>query len=613
MQEQIFDKFKSSLLAFDPVVWVQDHLTLEGKPYRISGNGYKPLADIARTIAIKALEQTGLPVVICKGRQVGLTVLNAALEMYFMGSGLFGNGHNPPIRVIHCFPQLDLANFYSKVKLSAMVNGSIIESTSNIIKGQKPRSFMQNRIDRSSDSNDSLNFKQFIGGNHMFVESVGLDGNRLMGRSGDVMIFDEIQKMPRLAIGNSTKVLTKANYGPKGSGVQVYYGTPLQRSSMFFDMWNESTQQFYHLGCEKCKKYFPLFSQNSDEWENTWLYGFTVCCAHCGFEQDKNEAVERGKWIATKDIGECKYIGFHINQLFNPEITKEKLLNEKPEKNSQNTERVYQNEVLGNFWSGESGIITLDEIRDICGDPGRKARAEILPDDNELVFLGIDIGAKNDLEQLAEGSKTQGQSYSTAVILTTDGSGTQKLSIERAEKFKKNDFESKKEVIGYFMRKYSCNLAVMDLGFTGDLSEVLQTEYGDRFLSSQASHRINNHIKFNDSVHPKVINFEKDYWIAEIYEQMRKGNIRFPLGNYEKIAWLIQHCINMEIKPSITRYGEVTPKYIKSGPNDGFMALLNAYIAYKFYMTDGFSGRNPLLISAPKKSPSVLVGYLPGF
>jgi hypothetical protein len=612
MTDIIFDRIKDGLLAMDPVEWCQKHLTLEGKPYRINGNGYKPLADIARTIGMKALEKGGLPIVICKGRQIGLTILCAALEMYFMGSGVFGNGHNPPIRIIHCFPQLELANAYSKVKLNSMINNSIVISDKPI-KGQKAKSFMQNMLDRSSDSNDSLNFKQFQGGNHMFIESIGLDGNRMMGKSTDILFADEVQKMPALGLGNSTKTLTKANYGSVGKGVQVYFGTPLQRGSMFSDMWSESSQQFYHLGCEKCKKHFPLFTQNSNEWEEIWLYGFTVRCKHCGFEQDKSEAVERGKWIASKDLGECKYIGFHLNQLYNPEYTKERIMDEKPGHSATNTERTYQNEVLGNFWSGETGIISPDEIRDICGDPERKFRATITPDDGEMVFLGIDIGAKNDIEQLIDRPKIaeQGQSYSTAVIITINGS--QRITIERAEKFKRNDFASKKETINYFMRKYSVNLGVIDLGFTGDLSEVLQTEWGDKFLSSTSSHRVNDHIKFNDSIFPKVITFEKDFWIAEMYEQMRKGNIRFPLGDYEKIAWLIQHCTNMEIKPSISRSGEVTPKYVKSGPNDGFMALLNAYLAYKFYVSNGFSIKHPSMMNnSPKRRPPVVVGYLPG-
>lgn len=958
MQDVLLDKIKSSLLAIDPSRWMEKHLTLDGKPYRLSSNGYKPLADIARTIGLKALEKNSLPIVICKGRQIGMTVLSAALEMYFMGSGIFGNGKNPPIRVAHLFPQIDLAASYSKVKLSSMINNSVQIQTDTKIKGQKPKSYMQNLLDKTSDSNDSLHFKQFNGGNHIFIESVGLDGNRMMGRqlsldtelptpSGfiklselkegdklfdengkicnvirlhpinlspesykitfddgteieacaehlwltytkqnrtkrtapivkntkeilnslkigrennhsipctkplqyperelsldpylfglwlgdgdangrietadpeilqeyehrvspssinricsfskkptkscsyrviglttklieikqiknthnkigdfynkhipdnymyssfeqrlsllqglmdtdghcdknghcefvqvreelskqvyelvlslgikatmikreswrydvrhkdkyrirfrtdlpvfrmkrklqrikklknnnfkaihrfikniepiqsipmrcitvdseshlflitkkcipthntvDVLFYDEIQKMSALAVGNSAKTATKNQYGAVGDGVQVYFGTPLQRGSMFFDMWQDSTQQFFHLGCEKCKKHFPLFSQNSNDWEDTWLYGHTVRCAHCGFDQDKRDAVERGKWIGTRPLAESKYIGFHINQLYMPDFTKEKVINEKPENSSINTERTYQNEVLGNFWSGETGIISPDEIREICGDFERKFRNTILPDDNELTFLGIDIGAKNDLEQLMDNKKgvQVGQSYSTAVVIAVNGSG--KISIEQAMKFKRNDFASKRELINSIMRKYSCNLAVMDLGFTGDLSEVLQTEYGDRFLSSQATHKVNNHIKYNDQVFPKVITFEKDFWIAEMYEQMRKGNIRFPLGSYEQIAWLIQHCTNMEIKPSMSRIGEVSPKYVKSGPNDGFMALLNAYLAYKFHITGGFSPKNPLTMNnMPKQKPPIVVGYLPG-
>ena len=612
MTDELLGKITDSLMAMDPVSWMEKNLTLDGKPYRINGNGYKPLADIARTIGIKALEKSGKPIVICKGRQIGLTVLNSGIEMFFMGSGLFGNGHNPPIRVIHAFPQLELANAFSKVKLNAMINNSIpVVDAKN---PKKSKSLMNTLLDQTSDSNNSLNFKQFQGGNHMFIESIGLDGNRTMGKSSDIMVFDEIQKMTALGVGNSLKVLTKAAYGPVGDGIQVYYGTPLQRGSMFSDMWEKSNKQFYHLGCSKCKEYFPLFTQDSNEWEDIWLYGHTVRCTHCGCEQDKRDAVERGKWIALNGKDDMPFIGFHLNQLYMPEFTKEKIIAEKPGNSAINTERTYQNEVLGNFWSGESGVMSFDEIREICGDSGKKYRSQIDPQTNEMVFLGIDIGEKNDLEQMVDSRKpsvVKGMSYSVAVVITVSPTG--RIQIERADKFKRNDFESKKETINYFMRKYSVNLAVMDLGYTGDLSQVMQTEHGERFLCSQASNKVNNHIKFNSDVFPKVITFERDYWIAEFYDQMRKGNVRFPLGDYEKVAWLMQHCANMEIKPSKSSSGDFSPHYIKAGANDGFMALLNAYIAYKFSISGGFTIQNPLMMhNSPKRKPPIVVGYIPG-
>lgn len=546
------------------------------------------------------------------------TTMATALELYFMTCGHFGNGKNPPMRVIHAFPYLDWAAAFSKVKLSAMISESTLiddkrDKTEGKLKKKKP--FIQTMLDTSSPSNDSLSFKQFLGGNHLWIESVGVDGSRLRGRTADVIFADEVQHMTSAAIGNSTKVLIKSNYGSAGNGVQVYFGTPLQRGSEYWQMWNQSTQQYFYLRCDKCKEYFPLYTPGSDDWENTWLYHFTVRCSHCGFDQDKRDATERGKWMATKAVGDARYIGFHINQLFVPTLTKEKILAEKPGQSPINTERMYQNEVLGEFYHGEAGIISPDQIRELCGDPERKFRASISSEEDILTFLGIDFGAKSDLEQLSDDEKRRsgGQSYSTAVVISS--SGAHKLNIEFATKFKRNDVASKKDLIAQIMKKYSITLAVNDLGFSYDMSQILQNEYGGKFISSQSLPKVNEKAKFNDQIFPKVISFEKDFWIAEIYEQMKKGLIRFPFGNYEQLAWLISHCTNMEIKPSISRTGDVRPIYVKSGNNDGFMALLNAYIAYKFYISEGFNIKNPMVMKeigvAPK--PAVISMYLPNF
>jgi hypothetical protein len=71
----------------------------------------------------------------------------------------------------------------------------------------------------------------------------------------------------------------------------------------------------------------------------------------------------------------------------------------------------------------------------------------------------------------------------------------------------------------------------------------------------------------------------------------------------------------MEIKPSISRTGDVRPIYVKSGNNDGFMALLNAYIAYKFYISEGFRIKNPMVMKeiGVDVKPAVISAYLPNF
>ena len=50
----------------DPVAFCEKYLTLDGKPFRLSGNGYKPLAEIYRYVGIKALEDNAKPIIIVK-------------------------------------------------------------------------------------------------------------------------------------------------------------------------------------------------------------------------------------------------------------------------------------------------------------------------------------------------------------------------------------------------------------------------------------------------------------------------------------------------------------------------------------------------------------------
>lgn len=620
--KDLFLKLKNQLLMLDPVAFCEKYLTLDGKPFRLRGNGYKPFAEIYRYIGIKALEPSSKPLIIVKGRQVGATTMASALEMYFMGCGLFGTGDKPPIRIIHAFPQLELAAAYSKTKLNQIISSSVqTASEAEKKNAAKPKSYMQALLDQSTATNDSLHFKQFIGGNHLWVESVGLDGDRIMGRTADVLFFDEVQKTTGMAIGNSLKVLTTAKYGRPSKGVQVYFGTPRRKGSDFHKMWQVSSQQYYYLGCENCEKHFPLYTPGSDEWKNIWIHGFIVKCTHCGHEQNKLDAAERGKWVSSKDPDDpdCQMIGFHINQLYMPMFTREDIDNEMPGKHPINNERVFMNEVLGEFFQGDASPITPEEIREKCAEP-RKFSARIVPNkinqpNNQIVVLGIDYGARSDLEQLANPDKikTPGQSYSTAVILSANGPHI--LNIEFATKFKRNDMEYKKGVIDQMMRQYSIQLAIGDIGYSNDFSAVLHNTYGDKYLVSRAHPKVNGHVKFSQDAFPKELVFERDYYIGELYEKMKKGEIKFPFGDYEKVAWLIDHCCSMEIKPSISKMGDPTVHYVKGNtPNDGFMALLNAYIAYKFIITGGFTNNNPITQQqnfSNRNKPLVLTGFVP--
>lgn len=785
----LFEQIRDSLLMLDPVYFCQKYLTLDGKPFRIEGNGYKPFADIYRYIGVKALEKNSLPVAVVKGRQIGMSTLASCLELYFMACGFFGIPGHPPIRIMHCFPQLELAYAYTKTKLNTMITTSVNPDKINpsVKKAGRHKSYLELKLDTATAANDSLQFKQFENGNHIWIESTGLDGNRLRGRqlcletelptpngfvklknlkegdqlfdengkicnvikihpvnltpeayrvtfddgtivdacaehlwptynkyeqnkklsfkirstkeifnslkvkdnhaidnclaveysekelykikinsistrrfiksiesieskpmrcitvdspshlylitksfipthnTVDAVFFDEIQDIRGEALGNVTKSLAKSQYGKVGEGIQVFFGTPKRKGSEFWKIWNQSSQQYYYLGCSKCNGHFPLYTPSSNDWEKVWIedtlpkthpdHGFIVKCIHCGHEQDKRIAAEKGKWVPFNKNPEVKFVGFHMNQLYMPEFTRAKIIGEKPENHPINTERVFQTEVLGEFYSGDSSPITVEEIDAVAADRGRKFRAKITTSDNKRVYLGCDWGQKVDSDALQIGDKKrqQGQSYSCSVVLVADGPHI--LSIDFATRLKRNDLESKKGIVEQMFRQYSVNLAVGDIGYANDLTEILQKEYGDKFLASQAASRVNGHVKYKTDFFPNTIVFERDYYIAEVYSMIKEGKIRFPYGDYEKVSWLIDHICSMEIKPVKDRSGDTGIRYVKGAtPNDGMMALVNAYLAYKFDISGGFTINNPnLMLKDPTEHRQIpaIAGYIP--
>ena len=109
-------------------------------------------------------------------------------------------------------------------------------------------------------------------------------------------------------------------------------------------------------------KTYPFYLPEDDRWKSIWLYENIIQCPLCGTKQKKVEATERGKWVGSKDQDDCEFIGFHINQLYIPYFTKENIEKLMPENNPAQTERIWQNEVVGEFYSGAGSPMTKAEI-----------------------------------------------------------------------------------------------------------------------------------------------------------------------------------------------------------------------------------------------------------
>lgn len=596
----LFAEVKNELLKLDPVAFTENYLKLDGKPFKISGNGFKYMADVYRYIALKAINPDGRPVVIVKGRQVGATVMGAALDLYFTASGLFGVNGKPPISVLHCFPSLSLTQRFSQSKLQ-----NLIDTSTNDYINQQKQGYNPKTKKVSSGKPDNMTLKQFKNGCNLWVESIGGDGDRIRGMSCDVICYDEAQDMTAAAIGVATKTLFAAKYGAVNNGVQVYFGTPKAKGSYFErGLWDQSDKRYYFLGCTntECRHYFMLSSPGTNEWEKMWLFGQTIKCPNCGNEEDKRILVENGKWMPTeptdKEGLEKKFVGYHISQMYVPTVTKEYMLSQKPENNPASSERIYYNEVLGEFYSGNDMPITKDEIYDKCRDPERGFVSAILPNERKA-WMGIDWGGKIDDE-----NSSVGQSYTCAVVISATGTGT--INVEFAYKLKSNDFQHKMNFVNEMFKKFNLRVVGADTGFGRDPINELQKIYGDKVIGCTTSGTMKKSVSYNKD--QLEISWNKDNYIEELYELMRKGKVKFPWLSFERMDWLIDHITSMESRQKMV--GGMPRKTYDKGPtpNDGFMALIYAYLAMKFDISRGFT-------NTPGQSgssfPKPILAYMP--
>jgi len=564
-ERDLFGQLKTSFMDYDPAYFTENNLTIDGQPFQIIGNGWKFMADIYRYIALQATTEIGKPVVLCKGRQVGATMMAGALDLYLTNSGLFSI---PPIRVLHAFPALAMVKKFTQDKLEGMVR----TAKDDMINRNKLRS------SHNPTAVDNLTMKQFKTGT-LWVDSIGRDGDRIRGMTCDVTFFDEVQDMYGPAIGNTTKILTQAKYGPAGKGVQVYFGTPKERSSFFHSIWEMSDQRYYYLGCSNCKQHYPFYLSGNDCWKTVWVEGFTVQCPSCGHKESKIQAIENGKRVATRNTDDAKYVGFHINQLYLPNFSKQHILDLMPENNPTQSSRVWNNEVIGEFYSGAGLPLTKADIYEHCRDPDRSLSKRIDPVEKKT-YLGVDWGGKIDNDSI-----DRGQSLSCAVIISAQHDGT--LLIEHAHKIGEHVFKHKVTTIKELYRRFGVIRGVSDFFYGNDVVNELQLTYRDKFLGAQGSGSLVKPLKFRED--ELMIGYNKDLLIDEIFDKFRKGQIRFPWQSYEHIEWLIDHCTSMEMGVRISA-GQQIKTYTKGSiPNDGLMALMYAYMAWKFDVTHGFS------------------------
>jgi len=422
--------------------------------------------------------------------------------------------------------------------------------------------------------------------NHNFIITSGNTSKNLGG-----IISHNCQDMHRTAIENTLKVATASPYGAKTKGVQVFFGTPKHTGSYFWTLWDDSDQRFYQLRCKNCDHYFFLYNLEDESWNDIWIREQQVKCPMCSRIQNKCEAVDRGRWFATKPVkadGTApKHIGFHFNMMLSPLFEKEHVLDYWPEFNKNASERAWRNETKGQFFSASSVPLTLEDIYENCLDETRGVAKSIVNPQGKYYFLGMDWGEKVETDSDVESKR--GKSFTCAVILSVDHNGV--FTIENATRLKDNSPTYKMNVVKKLMKDFHIEQAAADFYYGNDFVRLVQINegFGEKFLGCTNLGNSTRVFSYNEK--DLNVGIAKDRALEEIFQLFKRGMIKFPAkdDSLDMLSWLVDHVTSMETHIK-TKDGVVLPTYKKGTiQNDGLMAIMYAYTAYKFLVTRKFT------------------------
>jgi len=585
--------FEDFFNALDVVQFVEQCLILEGQPMKVTGNGREFVADIMRYAAhVLPYSQNAKPVVVLKGRQVGMSTTTAALMLYFM----YAEKHKA---FAHFFPDVGHARRHSSKRFIEMIEDSINN-------GRLPREFL-NKAGTQSQAQ-----KDFQNSNTAYIEGVSTDARRVRGMSiSGLPIYDEFGETTRSAYKVSLDAAANTHFGYVDHGRQIphlVFGTPLEEGSLFQDIWNKSNKQEYHFKCIHCGHYFPLFYEVITRTEvfTNLIQGTLIKCLDqhgqgCQKIMDKkSDAMKNGKWASTLPVdAPYDFVGFYVPQYLSAIITREvvdhKRLNDPP--------REFYNECLGKFYSAQEDVLTAAQIQKLVTEnppTGEWDLPAFIKD--KKTFMGIDWGLR------VSGDEDSGQgSYTVITILSHLPTG--QLKLEHAIRLTMKDIDEQIQVVNDLARKFNVLKIVADRGAGEAQWQRLEKYHGvDRFTPCQWSGNMKRTFTYTKDLN--LITAAKHSVHEEFFDLLRQGKFCFPNSSRaeEEIGWIYEHMSNIDVVLKEAN-GMIKKFYEKKRgkPTDGLASLVFAYTAFLFVKTQGFIMTNSQISSAAPSSKRSLL------
>jgi phage terminase large subunit GpA-like protein len=273
------------------------------------------------------ISRTHQNVCIMKSAQVGGTETYTTLIGYYTDTAKTPT----PIMVIH--PTIKMAEKFSKDRIVPMFRDS-------------PR--LVDRLEMSSRNADNAMLHKRFKDRDVTLDIVGSNSPAsLASQTIRILIADEIDKYPNLEVGDALTLAEKRTQTFKNA-IRMYISTPtIKGRSRIEKLYTESDQRQYFVPCPECDHEQTLVIDRLIYDEGTAKYLCESCNCKIA-EHHKQNILDEGRWIPKFPKRSDKLVGYHINELYSPWSSWQKILDDfHARKGNDALLKPFYNEVLG--------------------------------------------------------------------------------------------------------------------------------------------------------------------------------------------------------------------------------------------------------------------------
>lgn len=301
--------------------------------------------------------------------QFGKTLIAKAIHGYYI--------HQAPTPMLHVQPTVEMAETFSKDRLSPMIRDTPV---------------LRPLIDdRTRKSGNTILHKSFPGGH---ITMVGANSpSSLAGRPVGVVVFDEPGRYPAStgAEGNPCDLGERRTDGFPNP-LSIYMSTPTIVGDIISEKFKVTDQRKFFVPCTHCGFYQTL------EWENIKydiedgeIKNTSYQCCECQElipESHKPRMLIAGEWRATARSKRPGFVGFYINSLYSPfkTWTDRAYIYEESKGNAEKFQ-VFWNTILGRVWEQKGESPDWEKIY------GRREsyQRNRVPSGGSIILAGADV------------------------------------------------------------------------------------------------------------------------------------------------------------------------------------------------------------------------------